>query len=389
MRLWLAAVLLGLCASVQANTADEPLLKTLGFYWQAASGHLNMLANAKPVDELLADPATDARLKARLEKAKGIRAYASTALKLPNNASYTRYSDLRQPAVVWNVVASPPYALQAKTWCFAVAGCVGYRGYHNQAEAMAEGELLKAQGYEISVYPVPAYSTLGKLNMLGGDPLLNTFINYPDAELARLIFHELAHQVLYVGDDTVFNESFATAVERIGARLWMAQHASPEVAATFEARNQRARQWRELLARTRGRLQDLFLTTKNTYLKPNSPVVYDSIEFVAINSEVIAEKARIMQTLRDEYQTLKKSWGGDAAYDQLLARTNNATLVATGAYDELVPQFEAVFERMGAERTISERQGRDFERFYAAIRSITHLPKLQRRAALQTMAQSP
>ena len=65
---------------------------------------------------------------------------------------------------------------------------------------------------------VPAYSTLGWFD----DPVLSTFIQYPDAELARLIFHELAHQVLYVGGDTLFNESFATAVEEAGLRRWLA-----------------------------------------------------------------------------------------------------------------------------------------------------------------------
>ncbi len=191
----------------------------LGYYWQSVDGQISLMAAARPVDDWLADSRTPAALKARLELARRIRRFAVTELDEPDNASYHRYADLHRSAVVWNLVAAPPYSLTLRTWCFPIAGCVGYRGYFQEAAAQREAARLRAQGLEVSVYGVPAYSTLGWLNWAGGDPLLSTFIDYPEGELARIIFRELAHQVLYVSGDTVFNESYATAVERLGSAL--------------------------------------------------------------------------------------------------------------------------------------------------------------------------
>ena len=224
-------------------------MASVGYYWQSVSGHMQMLNAARPVTDVLTDPQTSAGLKARLELSQRIRRFAATDLLLPDNASYTRYADLRRSAVVWNVVAAPEFSLTLKTWCFPVAGCVGYRGYFNEAQARAEALQLRAQGLEVNVYGVPAYSTLGKLNWLGSlgaDPLLNTFINDPEGELARLIVHELAHQVVYAADDTMFNESFATAVERLGSQRWLSQHASPAARDAYAAGNLRRLQFQAL-----------------------------------------------------------------------------------------------------------------------------------------------
>jgi len=166
----------------------------------------------------LQSDATPEALKERLRLAGRIRAFASQQLHLPDNPSYLSYANLDRPAAVWNVVAAPEWSLQPKQWCFPVAGCVSYKGYYDEAAAAQEAQQLAAQGLETAVQPVPAYSTLGWLNWAGGDPLLSTFIGYPEGELARLIFHELAHQVVYVAGDTAFNESFATAVERLRCR---------------------------------------------------------------------------------------------------------------------------------------------------------------------------
>ena len=181
------------------------------YLWGSATGHLKLLQAARPVDDWLADDSTPLMLKQRLLQAQGIRHFAIDVLKLPDNASYQRYAQLQRRAVVWNVVAAPPYSLTLKTWCFPVVGCVGYRGYFEEQDAQQEADAQRAQGLEASVYGVPAYSTLGWTNWLGGDPLLSTFIQYPQGELARMVFHEMSHQVVYVQGDTAFNESFATA----------------------------------------------------------------------------------------------------------------------------------------------------------------------------------
>ncbi len=196
----------------------------LGYYRQSVAGHMDLMSRAKPVDDWLADGDTQPQLKKRLALSQQMREFSVQVLKLPDNRSYRAYADLQRPAAVWNVVAAPPLSLTLKTWCYPVTGCVGYRGYFDRAEADALAATLRSQGLDVSVYGVPAYSTLGWSNWIGGDPLLNTFVNGTEGELARLIFHKLSHQKLYVADDTMFNESFATAVERIGTALWLDQH---------------------------------------------------------------------------------------------------------------------------------------------------------------------
>lgn len=339
---------------------------SVGYYWQSVSGHMQMLNTARPVNDLLADPQTPAALKTRLELSQRIRSFAATELKLPNNASYKRYADLRRNAVVWNVVAAPEFSLTLKTWCFPVAGCVGYRGYFNESEARRLAEQLKSEGLEVNVYAVPAYSTLGKLNWLGdfgADPLLNTFVSYPEGEMARLIFHELAHQVAYAADDTMFNESFATAVERLGSQRWLATHASQAAQGDYAASNNRRQQFRALTLATR---RDLALI----YASNSAP---DQQKYARAAPKNIA-----MEKFRADYAQLKQSWNGTpqstSGYDGWVARANNASFGAQAAYDELVPGFEALFDA----------GGQDWQRFYDAVRKLAELPKNERRQALKT-----
>ncbi len=345
-----------------------PGCSNLGYYWQNTQGHIAVMNAAKPVQDWLSDAQTPEATKRRLSLAQRIRQFASQELALPNNASYTRFADLRRSAVVWNVVAAPEYSLQLKTWCFAVVGCVGYRGYYNELDAKTEAERVQAEGYEVNVYGVPAYSTLGYMNWAGGDPLLSTFLGYPEGELARMIFHELAHQVLYVKDDTMFNESFATAVERLGGQQWLAKHGSQAVRQEYDAFDSKRREFRMLTLRTRERLNQIY--------KQNQPVA--GKEYARDATDLIAhKKQQAMQQLRDEYAQLKQSWGGFTGYDRFIAHANNASLGAQAAYDELVPQFEAVFEK----------KGKDWAAFYTAIQSIAPMPKDERRAALLAMTQ--
>lgn len=327
---------------------------TIGYYSQAAGGHLEMMRQARPVPEVVADPATPDALKQRLALSQRMRDFAVSELKLPDNNSYRRYADLKRDAVVWNVVAAPELSLTLKTWCFPIMGCVGYRGYFTQAEAAALAAELQGQGYETRVYGVPAYSTLGWSTWLGGDPLLNTFLDWPEIELARLVFHELAHQVAYASDDTTFNESFATAVERIGGRRWLERFGTDEQRRRADVVERRRADFRSLTQRYRGELQA-------AYAAPGD------------EAGRRAEKARLMQALRADYQALKQGpWMGFAGYDEWFQQANNASFGVLAAYTELVPQFERLYEA----------QGSDFERFYAAVRELASLPKDQRRARL-------
>lgn len=336
----------------------------LGYYWQSASGHLQIMHATRPVADWVADPQTPAPLKARLLLTQRIRDFAISTLKLPDNPSYRSYADLHRSAAVWNVVAAPPYSLTLQTWCFPVVGCVGYRGYFDEAKANAEGAALTAQGLESDVYGVPAYSTLGWLNWAGGDPLLNTFIGYPEGELARLIFHELAHQVAYAPNDTVFNESFATAVERLGVQRWLATQASPEARARYDAYNQRRQQFRALTLATRQELATIYASNQ--------------AESQDIRAQA-ALKLRAMQRFHDAYAELKRGWGGDAGYDRWVAKANNASFAAQAAYDELVPGFEALFEQ----------QGEDWPKFYDAVKRLVAQSPDERRQALGASQNPP
>ncbi len=331
------------------------------YYWQSVSGHIGLMRAARPIEDWLSSAQTPARLRERLLQAQSIRRFSVTDLHLPDNASYQSFADLRRRHAVWNVVAAPEFSLTLKTWCFPVAGCVSYRGYFDQTDATALATELRAQGLEASVYGVPAYSTLGWLNWVGGDPLLSTFADYPEGELARLMFHELAHQVLYVADDTAFNESFATAVERLGVAQWLATLATPQARSSYLQLAQRRTAFRLLTHATRARLAAVYMN--------NQPVALTRHALIAMKNEVF-------QDFRVAYAELKKEWGGYSGFDAWVAQANNASFGAQAAYDDLVPGFEALFER----------EGRDWRRFYDAARQLAQLPTPERARQLQQWA---
>jgi predicted aminopeptidase len=360
-RAWLMASLgfggvLGAVALAGATVCLTSGCSTIGYYAQSTVGHLNLVEAARPVPQWLADPQTSPRLKARLELSQRIRDFAVSDLAEPDNASYRRYADLKRGAAIWNVVAAPELSLELKTWCFAVVGCVGYRGYYARADADLLAAQLRGEGLDVAVYPVPAYSTLGRLPQTGwlADPLLNTFIDYPEGELARLVFHELAHQVAFAPGDTLFNESFATAVETIGAQRWLAERAGPQARAEYVLAEARRDDFRALTTRYRDAFAALYAGPDDAAAKH-------------------AGKAALLERLRADYATLKaERWGGYAGYDGWFARANNASFGVLASYTGLVPAFEKLFDR----------EGRNFPRFYAEVRRLAALPPAERRAAL-------
>lgn len=346
----LGAMALNACASSGGG---------FGYYWQSVSGHLSLMQAAKPIDDWLDNADTPAVLRERLLLAQRIRRFASNELKLPDNASYRRYADLQRKAAVYNVVAAPALSLTLNQWCFPVVGCVGYRGYFDEADAKAFAAQLPSD-WEVAVYPVPAYSTLGWTNWIGGDPLLNTFIGYPEGELARLIFHELAHQVVFAPGDTAFNESFATAVERIGGERWLAQ-TTEAARLQYQTFDTRRRDFRELTRQTRGELKTVF----------ENPDLTDALKG--------AGKARIMVDFRARYAALREAWGGFKGYDRWVEQANNASFGAQAVYDDLVPAFESLFAR----------EGRDFPRFFEAVRLLAKASPEDRLDQLRALKNAP
>jgi predicted aminopeptidase len=336
----LAAVLLALSAC-----------STPGYLLQAASGQWQVLHKAKPIDQVIADPATPPRLKERLILVKEAREFASRELQLPDNHSYRKYSDLGRPYVVWNVVAVPELSVDPKTWCFPIAGCVAYRGYFKEASARAFAAKLSTDGYDVALDGVPAYSTLGKL----ADPVLSTMMRYSDDDLAAMIFHELSHQLLYVENDSSFNEAFATTVENAGLERWLQHQGKPDKHQELQQANSREREYVDLFARTRTEAADLYASAKS-------------------DSEKKEAKAQLFARLGQDIQDVEKRQGVRyPLYEEWVKDgLNNARLASLATYYDCVPGFERLLQE----------QGGDLPRFYAAARELSRLPKEERHAKL-------
>lgn len=319
---------------------------SIAYYAQSVAGQLDIWGRERPIPEIIFDPATPAALKEKLELVTRLRAFASRELGLPDNASYRRYANLERPFVVWNVFAAPEFSVNPARWCFAFAGCVSYRGYFAKADADRFAARLQREGYDVFVSGIPAYSTLGWF----ADPVLNTFLHYSEAELARLIFHELAHQVVYVRDDSVFNESFAVAVEQEGVKRWFARQGSTQGGADLDTMNRRREGFSTLLLATRERLAALYAT--------DLPA-----------AEKRARKARIFDDLQRDYGKLRATWGGYAGYDRWFAQQpNNAHVASVALYNQLVPGFQALLAA----------EGGDLPRFYDRVRDLAALPRDER-----------
>lgn len=326
---------------------------TSSYYAQAVGGQLALWRDAEPISSVLARAETPQQLRAKLVRVQEIRRYASRELQLPANGSYTKYADLKRPFVVWNVFAANELSVRAKEWCFLIVGCISYRGYFSKDAAEAYAAELKRDGYDVYIGGVPAYSTLGYFD----DPVLSTFIHYPDTELARLIFHELAHQAVYVKDDSTFNESFAAAVELEGVTRWIKAYATPADFAAFSAWQARKQDYLMLIEKYRAKLQQLY----------RSSVSVD---------EKRAGKVRLFQEMNDDYQRLKAGWGGYAGYDRVFDQNlNNAFIVSTALYTQLVPAF----------RKLMEKNDGDLPHFYRAARELASEPKDRRDLALAAL----
>ncbi|MCI0992406.1 aminopeptidase [Pseudomonas corrugata] len=326
----------------------------VGYYGQLISGQLRLLQAREPVDQVIADPTRDARLREHLVQAREARTFASAHLHLPDNKSYRLYADIGRPYVVWNVFATPEFSLAPQNHCFPIAGCVAYRGFYSQSAARGEAALQRLRGMDVSIGGVEAYSTLGWFN----DPILSSMMHWGDERLATLIFHELAHQRFYVQDDTEFNESFATFVEQEGTRQWRASRGlAPDNGQQARQRDQ----FIQLILDTRQRLEKL-------YTQPLPP------------EQMRQQKVQAFERLRAEYAQLRDSqWTGDKRYDAwVYAPLNNARLLPFGLYDQWVPAFAALFRQ----------ESGDWVAFYAAVEKLGKLPMDERKAALKALAGS-
>ena len=307
---------------------------------QAASGQMELTSKRRPIEKVLADTRTSEELRTRLQYVSAARTFASAELGLPDNDSYRSYADLGRPYVVWNVFATEEFSVQPRRWCFPIAGCVVYRGYFDEKNAQTYARRLRLRGLDTSVGGVAAYSTLGHFK----DPVLNTMLGWSDVQLASTLFHELAHQVVYVPGDSEFNEAFATVVEEAGLQRWLAARGRLQDLTAWNEQRQRGAQFIGLLLRTREQLDQLY----------RSPL-----------SEDMKRERKQYQfgLLKLEYADLKKSWNGFRGYDWWFNRTlNNAHLVSAATYYGCVPGLKRVLQSVD----------NDLPRFYDKARELAN-----------------
>jgi predicted aminopeptidase len=285
------------------------------YYVQAAQGQWELTRKREPIAEVLAREDTSADLAARLRLVREAREFAVTELGLPDNETYRTYADLEREFVVWNVFAAPEFSLESKTWCYPIVGCVSYRGYFRKADAERMADRLRSQGYDVAVGGVAAYSTLGKLK----DPVLNTMMNWDDTELVAVLFHELAHQVLYVKGDSGFNESFATAVEEFGVQRWLAARGWEQEFADYEMRRRLRQDMMALVAAARADLESTYASG------------------VGDDEKRRRKSARLEALQRDVAERLEQE-GRDAS-NWLAGALNNARLVPMILYEGRLDEF--------------------------------------------------
>ena len=325
------------------------------YYWQAAEGQWALSRARTPVSEVIADSDTEATVRQKLELASRALVFAHDELSLPDNGSYADYVALDRDYVVVNVFAAEEFSLTPKTWCYPIAGCLAYRGYFDADDAARKASRLRNQGFDVSTSKVPAYSTLGRFR----DPIVSTMFRRSDEGLISLLFHELAHQQVYVRNDSAFNEAFAVAVEIEGVKKWFRSKGDTKALVEYERSRERQRDFLDLLDATRLALLDIYQSAENEAAKR-------------------AAKAMAIKTMRERYYRIRDGkWRGFDGYDGWFARPlNNAQLAASGIYNDLVPEFQSLFRACGE----------DFARFYAAAEKLTKRSPDERRAALKQPA---
>lgn len=321
----------------------------MGYYAHVAKGQGELVTHRRDVSAVLDDPATDAAVKKRLELAQDARRFASAHLKLPDNRSYTSYVQLDRPYVVWNVFATPRYSIAAITHCFPFAGCVAYRGYFSRDKANQEAARLRAESDDVYVSGVTAYSTLGWFS----DSILSSMMRWDDDELASTIFHELAHQLIYVKDDSAFNESFASFVQEQGLREWRQSRGLSPQDSHDKAMDDG---FTQLVLDLRDRLKALYASGVDT-------------------AAMEAGKQREIADFRTRYaQWRAREWPDDHRYDAWVAAPiNNARLLPFGLYDRWTPAFARLFQQAKG----------DWPAFYASVRGLAQLAPSEREASLQ------
>lgn len=295
------------------------------YYTQAARGQFELMRAREPIAEVIAADETPEELARRLQLVVDARDFSISELGLPDNDSYRSYADVDRDYVVWNVFAAAEFSLEPKTWCFPVAGCVGYRGYFSEEAAEKKAGKLREQGLDVAVGGIPAYSTLGRFS----DPVLNTMMHWEDADLVATIFHELAHQVLYVKGDSGFNESFATVVEQVGIERWLQSHGKQDELEAYLERSRLRNELMQLVLEARQELERLYM------------------QRIATGEMRNRKSARLDRLAADLAAAVAET--GRKAPDWIGQGLNNARLASFNLYHGRVPEFRELLAGCGGD----------------------------------------
>ena len=319
---------------------------SLAYYWEKIQGHAEILSKQEPIQEVIDNPQTSDKVRKKLINTQIARAFASEVLQLPDNDSYKNYVDLKKDYVIWTVVATPPYSIKAKEWCFLIVGCLSYKGYFSKQDAEAFAEKLKTENMDVYVSGTKAYSTLGWFD----DPLLSTMLYNSEAYRVGIIFHELAHQKMYVEDDTAFNEGFASTVELEGVQAWFSRDNKKEEYKRYIISKERDDDFKKLLQTTRAELKEAYS--------------------LSLDSKAMDEsKIKIFNKLQLSYKKLKKQWDGYSGYDKWMSQDlNNAHLALVATYNDYIPAFRNLFKNVN----------NDYDLFYQQVEKMSELDKDKR-----------
>ena len=329
---------------------------SISYYHQAATGHLSLMMSTRPIEDWLAASDTPPSLRAKLQLAQQTRQFARVRLQLPVGDAFSAYTELERPWVLVNLVAVPEFSLKPHQWCYPFIGCQAYRGYYDLEDARSEANLFIDDGYDVFIGGVTAYSTLGWFD----DPLHTGFTRLSDARMVALMFHELAHQVVYISEDTAFNESFATAVELEGLRVWLQQRGD---SSGYEQALQRLRQRNQTLEL----VEQVTDTLRQLYSRKGT----------LAETGMRQQKALIFDQLRKDYLKLSAHWQEPGPLGSAPETLNNANLALFRQYNQHVPGFRQLFRESDQE----------FDRFYKAAETLSELDAEQREARLTALGQ--
>lgn len=322
---------------------------TVNYYAQSIQGQFEIIQKRQDINPLLSSRKLSNSLRNRLETVLELREFSTAQLGLPNNNSYLSYADLERDYVIWNIFATEEFSLSPIKWCYLVVGCLGYRGYFSETEAKQHAMKLKEQGYDIYLGGVSAYSTLGWFD----DPVLNTMLRWSDIQLATVMFHELAHQQLYIKNDTQFNESYAEAIATIGVTKWLEKSTDNKLLSEYVQSQSQEKQFISLVMKYKTVLDELYRSETD-------------------KRQMLIQKEVIFKQMQNEYKILRRHWKKDRYAHWFSTGLNNAKLAAIVTYQQYTSSFINIFNKLD----------RDLERFYSLIKSLSQCRQMKRKEIL-------